>query len=240
MKGRAGSLQIQEKYPKMSFKDIFKNSFVSSFNTAQLDISAIVFGMAVVCVLALYIFFAHRILTRKTFYNKNFGIALAALAIITAAIILTIQSSIVISLGMVGALSIVRFRTAIKDPMDLVFLFWSISVGIICGAGLYPLAIVVSVVVTAAIFVLDMVPVTKAPMLLIVNMADADSEDALLDIVKKYSKFYKIKSHNISHGRTDMVIEVRVTEGRALVKEVGGLKGMDSVSLLSHDGETTY
>ena len=224
----------------MSFRDIFKKSFVSSFNAAQLDLSAVVFGMLIVCVLALYIFFAHRFLTRKNFYNKSFGIALAVLAIITAAIIMTIQSSIVISLGMVGALSIVRFRTAIKDPMDLVFLFWSISIGIICGAGLYGLAIVASVLITAAIFLLDMLPVTKAPMLLIINSSDPDQEEALIDVVKKYSKFYKVKSRNISHGCVDMVIEVNVKEERALIKEVSGLPRIDSVSLLSHDGETTY
>ena len=124
--------------------------------------------------------------------------------------------------------------------MDLVFLFWSISMGIFCGAGLYGLAIVVSVTVTAAVLVLEMIPVTKAPMLLIVNSSDLDVEEALLDIVKKYSRFYKVKSRNISHSRMDMVIEVRVKEESALVKEVSALAGMDSVSLLSHDGETTY
>ena len=224
----------------MSFQDVFKNSFLTNFNSTQVDLSTILFGLMVVCALAAYLFFAYRFLARRTFYNKNFAISLAALAIITAAIIMTIQSSIVISLGMVGALSIVRFRTAIKDPMDLVFLFWSISIGIICGAGLYELAVVASVIVTIAVFVLDLVPVTKAPMLLIVNTQNLDCEEELLHIVKKYSRFYKVKSRNINRSRLDMVIEVRVKEESAFIKEVSGMKEMDSVSLLSHDGETTY
>lgn len=224
----------------MGFKDIFKKSFLNGFGSTQLDFSAIVISLAVVCLIAVYIFFAYRLLTRRTFYNKNFGVALAVLAIITASIILTIQSSIVISLGMVGALSIVRFRTAIKDPMDLVFLFWSISAGIICGAGLYMLAIVASLIITAAIVFLDLIPVTKAPMLLIVNTSDLEGEKELLDVVAKYSRFYRVKSRVVTAGQLDMVVEVRIKEESALVKEVRKLKGMDSVSLLSHDGETTY
>ena len=145
-----------------------------------------------------------------------------------------------ISLGMVGALSIVRFRTAIKEPMDLVFLFWSISAGIICGAGLYSLAIIASLIVTVALLVLDLIPVTKAPMLLVVSSTDMEGENALLDVVKKYSKYYRVKSRTLSMGRMDLIVEVRVREEAALVKEASALEGMDSVSLLSHDGETTY
>ena len=222
----------------MGFGDIFKNSFMEGFYSTDVSLATVLLSMAIVCLIALYIFFAYRLLTRRTFYNKNFGISLAALAIITAAIILTIQSSIVISLGMVGALSIVRFRTAIKEPMDLVFLFWSISAGIICGAGL--LAIIASLIVTVALLVLDLIPVTKAPMLLVVSSTDMEGETALLDVVKKYSKYYRVKSRTLSMGRMDLIVEVRVREEAALVKEASALEGMDSVSLLSHDGETTY
>lgn len=224
----------------MGFNDIFKKSFINGFTNMDMELPDILLSLAVVCLIALYIFFAYRFLTRRSFYNKNFGIALAALAIITAAIILTIQSSIVISLGMVGALSIVRFRTAIKEPMDLVFLFWAISAGIICGAGLFSLAIITSLVITAAVFVLDLIPVSKAPMLLIVNTADLDGEDALLAAVGKYSRYARVKSRIVTAGQLDMVIEVRVSQESALMKEVSALKGMSSVSLLSHDGETTY
>lgn len=120
----------------MSFKDVFKNSFMNSVNMADLSVSQIVTIFGVTLLFALYIFFIYRILTRKNFYNKSYNTALAAVALITAAVIITIQSSIVVSLGMVGALSIVRFRTAVKDPLDLVFMFWALAIGIICGVGL--------------------------------------------------------------------------------------------------------
>ena len=118
----------------MSFRDIFKKSFLEGFASTVITTSTVVVALGIACALALYIFFVYRIVTRKTFYSKNFNISLAGVTVITTALILTMQSSVVLSLGMVGALSIVRFRTAIKDPMDLMFLFWSISVGIICGA----------------------------------------------------------------------------------------------------------
>ena len=107
----------------MNFGDIFKKSFLEAISTGDISWKWILFITLITCLFAAYIFFAYRIITRKTFYNKSFNISLAAIAIIVAAIVISIQSSLVVSLGMVGALSIVRFRTAIKDPVDLVFLF---------------------------------------------------------------------------------------------------------------------
>ena len=107
----------------MSFKDIFKKSFLEGFSSTEINTETIAAALAIASALALYIFLVYRVLTRKTFYSKSFNISLAGITVITAALILTMQSSVVLSLGMVGALSIVRFRTAIKDPMDLMFLF---------------------------------------------------------------------------------------------------------------------
>ncbi len=190
--------------------------------------------------LALYIFLVYRVVTRRTFYSKNFNISLAMLCLITAAIILAIQFSIVISLGMVGALSIVRFRTAIKDPMDLVFLFWSIGVGIICGAGLAEIAVILSVLITVGILVLDRFPMVAVPMLLVVNAEDNDVEEKVVDVVKRYCKYSKIKSRNMTANRMNMIIEVRTNQEGELMKEVGRLEHISCVSLLSHDGEATY
>ncbi len=145
-----------------------------------------------------------------------------------------------ISLGMVGALSIVRFRTAIKDPMDLVFLFWSISVGIICGAGLFEVALLTCLVVTVLVLILENIPSSRAPMMLVVNLSDTQSEAEVLQVVKKFSRFHKVKSRNISGGSMDMVVEVRVKEESAFVKEVSGLDRVQAVSLISHDGEVTF
>ena len=224
----------------MGFKDVFKKSFLEGFNGMDITTAKIAATLFVTALLALYIFAIYRLVTRKVFYSKNFNIALAAMSLITAAIILAMQSNLVISLGMVGALSIVRFRTAIKDPMDLVFLFWSISIGIICGAGLYEVALVTSVAVTVFILVLDMIPVSKAPMMLVVNSSKMDDEQAVLDVVSKYAKSYKVKSRNLSKGRLDMVVELRVKDESGLVSEVAALDGMVGASLIAHDGEVTF
>ena len=224
----------------MSFKDIFKKSFLEGFSSAEITTPTIVVALGIACVLALYIFFVYRVVTRKTFYSKSFNITLAVITVITASLILTMQSSVVLSLGMVGALSIVRFRTAVKDPMDLAFLFWSISVGIICGAGLAQVAVILSVVITAGILVLDNLPVAKAPMILVVNSDDLDAEDAITEAVKKYVKHVSVKSRNMTDASLDLVMELRTAEGSALVRDVKKVAGVTAVSLLAHDGEVTF
>ena len=224
----------------MSFKDIFKRSFMDGFSGADITVPTVAVALAIACALALYIFFVYRVITRKTFYSKNFNISLAAITVITSALILTMQSSVVLSLGMVGALSIIRFRTAIKDPMDLTFLFWSISVGIICGAGLAQIAIILSVIITVGILVLDRLPVAKAPMLLIVNAGAPDCEASIAEIVTKYDKHFRVKSRNLTESSMDMVIELRTSDGGELVQNIMKLGGVSSASLLSHDGEVTF
>ena len=224
----------------MSTKDILKKSFLQSITSADITPQEIFLVLAIATVLSLYIYFIYKVLTRKTFYNKTFNISLAALALITAGIILTIQSSIVVSLGMVGGLSIVRFRTAIKDPMDLVFLFWSISVGIICGARLYVIAVILCVFVTVVLFALDKVPTAKAPKILVVNASDVDAEDAILEVVDGLCSYYKVKSRSLSADQLDMVVELRVKEEKELVNGIHELEAVQNVSLLAHDGEVTF
>ena len=224
----------------MGFQDVFKKSFLEGFSGMDITTGKIAATLFVTALLALYVFMIYRLVTRKVFYSKSFNISLAALSLITAAIILAMQSNLVISLGMVGALSIIRFRTAIKDPMDLVFLFWSISIGIICGAGLYDLARVTSVAVTVCILVLDLLPVAKAPVMLVVNSSLPDGEAAVLEVVGRYARAYKVKSRNLSRDRLDLVVELRVRDESGLIKEVAGLEGMCSASLIAHDGEVTF
>lgn len=227
----------------MSFRDVFRRSFLEGFSTVELGTRQIVVALFITAVLGLYIYACYRMLTRRTFYSRNFNISLVAMAVITAAIILTIQSSVVVSLGMVGALSIVRFRTAVKDPMDLVFLFWSISVGIICGAGLAEIAVIASLAVTVLIFILNRLPVAKAPMILVVNAQGADPEAVEKSVtteIEKQSKTYTVKSRALTDGALDLVVELRVSDGASLTKALSGIGGVTSVSLLSHDGEVTF
>ena len=158
----------------------------------------IVLNIGIAAVLGFFIFISYYISHRGTIYSKKFNASLVILAALTGTVMTVIGNNIALSLGMVGALSIVRFRTAIKDPMDLAFLFWSISIGIICGAGLYEIALVTSVGVTVFILVLDMLPVGKAPMMLVVNSSEMNGEKAVLDVVGKYARYYKVKSRNLA------------------------------------------
>lgn len=224
----------------MSMTDIFKKSFLDGFASTDINIYTAASAMFITCLIALYIFVVYRIVTRKTFYSKAFNISIAIIAVITSAVIITIQSSIVVSLGMVGALSIVRFRTAVKDPLDLVFLFWSIVVGIICGVGLAEIAIMMSIIVTCGIVLLDRIPVAKAPMMLVINSSNIDTENDIMNIVKKYSKFSNVKSRNMTKDSLDMIIELRISTESDLLKEILGIEGVLSASLLSHDGEVTF
>lgn len=225
----------------MSFNDILKKSFLETYNLSNLTTSDICMAMLITCLIGFYIFLVYRIATRKAFYSKSFSISLVILAMITAAIILAIQSSVVISLGMVGALSIVRFRTAVKAPMDLVFLFWSISVGIICGAGLFELAVLSSICVSLVMAALEIFPAAKPPMLLVINTSDKAGEKELAEIVAKYTRNYKIKSRSMTEQGLDMIMELRIKKNcGGLVCELQEKAGVISVSLLTHEGEATY
>lgn len=224
----------------MNFIDIFKKSFLEGYASANLTVKSILICMLVTILISAYIFMVYRLMNRNTFYNKNFNMSLPAIAIITAAIILTIQSNIVISLGMVGALSIVRFRTAIKDPMDLVYLFWAISVGIICGAGFAIIAVIASAALTVGILLADWIPIAKTPQILLVNSDSFENEEDILNVIKKYCSLHKVKARNLTHDHLDMAIEVRVKEEGELVKELMQVENVTSASLVSHDGEVTF
>lgn len=224
----------------MGFKDIFKKSFIQGFTRYDATPENIIVVFLIASIFALYIFFAYRLLTRRTFYSKSFNIALPALVLITAGVILTIQSSVVISLGMVGALSIVRFRTAIKDPMDLVFLFWAISTGIICGAGLAQISCVLAFILTVALFVLDRLPVAKAPKILMVSGNSYELEKSIMALVQKYCKTFVVKSRALSNGKINLVVEIRASDDSALFQEVAALENVVSSTILAHDGEVTY
>lgn len=200
----------------------------------------ILLNIVLAAVLGFFIFLSYAISHRGTIYSRKFNASLVILAVLTGTVMTVIGNNIALSLGMVGALSIVRFRTAIKEPMDLMFLFWSISVGIICGAGLAQVAVILSVVMTLGILILDRLPVARAPMIFVVNADNFDAEDAVVETVRKYAKHYRIKSRNLAENSLDLVLELRTDEGGKLVREVMELAGVTSASLLAHDGEVTF
>lgn len=224
----------------MSFIDIFKKSFLEGYASVRIDVAQIVICMVITVLIAAYIFLIYRMVNKNAFYNRNFNLSLIALSVITAAVILTIQSNIVISLGMVGALSIVRFRTAIKDPMDLVFLFWSISAGIICGAGFAVVAVVASIVITVIILLFDRVPAGATAVILLVNTSDYKTEGRIMEIVEKHCRMFQVKARNLTKDKLNMAVEVQTQEGGRLVEELMDVESVTSASLVDHDGEVTF
>ena len=221
----------------MSISDVIKNSFLEGFAVPDLSAGKIAVSLGITVLLAIFIYFIYRIQNRTAFYSKQFNLTLPLMAIVTAAIVLAMQSNIVISLGMVGALSIVRFRTAIKEPLDLLYLFWAISVGIICGAGLYLVAAIVCAVVTVAVFLLGMVPAPRAPYLLVVNASDTSVEPAVMKAVSEYAKNPKVKSRSMTSDSLELIVELSTKSASELTAAVGKLEGISSLTLMNHDGE---
>lgn len=221
----------------MSTKDVIKKSVLEGFSYTDLSTEKIIITLLITFAIGVYIFFIYKRITKSAFYFKNFNISMAIISVVTAGIILAMQSSIVISLGMVGALSIVRFRTAIKDPMDLLFLFWSIGTGIICGAGLYKIAIILAILVTIGILLLDMIPLKTSAYLLIVNGDGGCSEGEISDIAAKYGKL-RLRSKNVNKNGIDMIFEIRFKgNDKGIIEELMKVEGIQNVSLLVHDGE---
>ena len=171
---------------------------------------------------------------------RGFALTLVGLSLVTTLVIMAVTSNVVLSLGMVGALSIVRFRTAVKDPMDLAFLFWTISVGIICGAGLFEVAVEASILITIVMLLLHFVPNVKPALLLLVNGTDSKIQAELEQVLKDGTRFYKIKSRNMTGTGIDMIVELKTKDEGALMEKVLAIPAVESATLMTHDGEITY
>ena len=223
----------------MGIQDIIKKSFLSQFNS-DLSTTSVLVALVIAAAMGIYIFCVYRTVCRKAFYSKSFAISLPLIAMITASSIFAIQSNAVISLGMVGALSIVRFRTAVKDPMDLAFLFWTISVGIICGAGLHEVAVMGSLLISIVMLGLHFIPHAAPALLLLVNGTDPKVQEELEKAVKENTQTCKVKSRNVSKHRLDIIFEVKVKNEAALLDSVLALDSIVKANLLTHDGEVTY
>lgn len=224
----------------MSFTDAIKKSVLQGFASNDLPTSQVITVLLVTFAIGVYIYFIYKLVNKSSMYDRTFHVAMSIISVITAGIIIAMQSSIVISLGMVGALSIVRFRTAIKDTMDLLFLFWSIGEGIICGAGLFKIAIVLALIVTIGIFMLEYLPVNNKPYLLIVNAKNADLEDEIVQCINSYSKTYKVKSRNIKKSGFDIIMEVNTKTEKDLLLALNNIEDIVGVSLLTHEGEVRF
>lgn len=219
----------------MSFKDMLKTSILNQFETG-ISNAQVALALGFALLIALYLFFVYRFFMKKTLYNMNFGIAIVGMTVVTTAIILTIQSNIVLSLGMVGALSIIRYRTAVKDPMDLFFLFWSVAGGIMCGAKQYGLAVILTLILTVVVFLLSHLPSMKAPYVMVINGSKEGLEDTVEEILNEYCGYFKIKSRSITDDNEKMIVELKTSKEKDLIKKVSELKNV-KVSLLTYEGD---
>ena len=223
----------------MSIKDVIKNSVYESLGGGtNLSIKSILLLMVIAVLVGLYIYAVYRMSSKSAFYSKDLNVTMAGMPIIVAAIMIAMQSNLLVSLGMVGALSIVRFRNAIKNPLDLLYLFWSISAGIIVGVGLYTLSFVLCIVMTILLLALDLVPNAKAPDLLVLRALATEIDYAEVeDILKGCCKYHKEKSRSIKNGETELIIEIRTTKKEELLKKFSRIKCLTQINCISHDGE---
>lgn len=223
----------------MSTKDIIKKSIVKSFSTETSNVDFVVL-MLITLLIGIYIFFLYKYLSKNTFYSKDFNRTIVIMALVTAAIVYAMQTNLVISLGMVGALSIVRFRNAVKDPLDLVFLFWATSIGIIDGAGLYTVAIELSLVVTVALILLNYIPSPKAALVLVVNCNDSHAAPEIEKQVKSMTKHCVVKSKNITMKGVDMIVEFCGADENQLVQKLMELESITNVAIVNQMGERRF
>ncbi|WP_415333747.1 DUF4956 domain-containing protein [Clostridium perfringens] len=221
----------------VNFSDIFKSSFVDKMTSISfLDMFiAMILSFAV----GLFIMQVYKKTFKGVMYSSTFAMSLLALTLITTLIILGVTSNVVLSLGMVGALSIVRFRSAIKEPMDIAFLFWSISEGIVLGAGLIPLAILGAVFIGIVMVLFANKKTTDNPYILVVNCKNDISENSVLNILSKNVNKYCVKSKTISPSNgIEMTIEVKLKNiTTSFVNEVSKIEGVSNAVLVSYNGE---
>lgn len=220
----------------MTFNDIFKSSFiekVSSFSPLDMIIA-----LGLSFALGLFIFYVYKKTFNGVMYSASFGVSLLAMTLITTLIILAVTSNIVLSLGMVGALSIVRFRSAIKEPLDIAFLFWSISAGIVTGAGLIPLAIFGSLFIGIIMVIFVNKKSTDNPYILVVNCANDNSEKLVTKVVEQSVSKFMLKSKAVSTSGIELTIEVRMKDMTTqFVNQISSLEGVSNAVLVSYNGE---
>ena len=223
----------------INFSDIFKNNFLDNF-TNSISLSSVIITMCVALLFSFIIYFVYKFTCDNVIYSKKFNVTMALMTMVTAAVIMSMQANVVVSLGMVGALSIVRFRTAIKEPKDLLFLFWSITNGIIIGAGIYSIAFVLAIILTIALLVFERLPGNKIPYLLVATLENLDAEEKITKVLEENKIKYRVKSKNVSRNSTDVIYELSNNKIEELIKDISKHKGIKSLNLITQDGECQF
>ena len=220
----------------MNFNDIFKSSFLE--NVSSISVLDMLLTLVLSFGIGLFIFLIYKKTYQGVMYSATFGTTLIALTMITSAVILAVTSNVVLSLGMVGALSIVRFRTAIKDPLDIAFLFWAIGAGIILAAGMIPLAVISSVVIGLILLFFVNKKSHTHPYMVVLNCVNHDAEIKATEFLKKYVTRCTTKSKSAVKGALEMNIEVRLKEDNTdFINILSEMPGVNSAVIVSYNGD---
>ena len=220
----------------MSFSDIFKSNFID--NVTSVSILDMAISLVLAFGIGMFIFLVYKKTYSGVMYSASFGTTLVALSMITTVVILAVTSNVVLSLGMVGALSIVRFRTAIKEPLDIAFLFWSIAVGIVLAAGMIPLAIIGSVIIGIILLVFVNKKSHKNPYIVVLRCDGHDSETMAKKFLDSKAERCVLKSKTAQKGAVELNIEIRLKDDNTdFISELADMEGVQSAALVSYNGD---
>ena len=220
----------------MTFNDIFKSSFLES--VSEFSIIDTILGLAVALVVGLFIFVIYKKTLTGVMYSTGFALTLVGLALVTTLVIMAVTSNVVLSLGMVGALSIVRFRAAIKEPVEIVFLFWSLAVGIVIGAGMIPLAIIGSVIIGLILLLFANRKIHSNPYILVLTLDNEEAEGNALGILEQSVEHFVVKSKTVNSSGIELTAELRTKNAAtAFVNQIQSVSGVNNATLVSYNGE---
>lgn len=219
-----------------TFGDIFKSSYTD--NITSFSVVDTMIALALAFAIGIFIYFVYKKTFNGVMYSSSFGVSLIAMTLITTFVILAVTSNVVLSLGMVGALSIVRFRAAIKEPLDITFLFWSIAVGIVIGAGMLPLAVIGSILIGVILILFVNKKTSDNPYILVMKCENDGDEKHALDQVKNAVKKHVVKSKTVSANGIELTLEVRLKDMTSeFVNELTKITGVESAVLVSYNGD---
>lgn len=220
----------------MTFNDIFKSSFLE--NVTEFSAVDTLIGMVFAAVIGLFIFSIYKKTFQGVMYSSGFSLSLIGLCLVTTLVIMAVTSNVVLSLGMVGALSIVRFRAAIKEPMEIVYLFWSIAAGIVIGAGMIPLAVIGSAIIGGILVLFANRKIHENPYILIWNCSDETAEEEALELIEKEVKRFAVKSKTVNQFGIELTAEIRLKDAAtAFINRLEEIENVGEVTLVSYNGD---
>lgn len=220
----------------MSFNDVFKSSFLES--VTEFSVIDTILGLAVALVIGMYIFVIYKKTMTGVMYSNGFALTLVGLSLVTTLVIMAVTSNVVLSLGMVGALSIVRFRTAIKEPIEIVFLFWALAVGIVIGAGMIPLAMIGSAIIGIILLLFANRKIKNNPYILVLNLKDEKAEEEALKILGGNVEYFVVKAKTVNAAGIELTTELKTKDASTdFVNRITKIPGIENATLVAYNGD---